>query len=62
KVPIDSKLSNDEEKVLKEATKDNDKKKDDKLSGKQEGTNEPKKEKKGFLRRLFGGKDKKEGN
>jgi penicillin-binding protein 1A len=64
KVPIDSKLSNDEEKVLKEATKDGDKKKDDKLITKPDATAPPdqKKEKKGFFKRLFGGKDKKTGN
>jgi penicillin-binding protein 1A len=58
KVPIDSKLSNEEEKILKEATK-NDDKKDDKQKVKPEATAPaPQKEKKGLFKRLFGGKDK----
>jgi penicillin-binding protein 1A len=59
KVPIDSKLSGDEEKVLKEATTDNSKKKDDKSNAQKETpAPPPDKKKKGFLKRLFGGKDK----
>ncbi len=57
KVPIDSKLSPDEEKVLKEASKDNDKKKDDKLVPKQDTVSDKKKEKKGLFKKLFGGKN-----
>jgi penicillin-binding protein 1A len=58
KVPIDSKLSPDEEKVLKEATKDNDKKNDDKVVPKQDAApTDTKKEKKGLFKRLFGKKD-----
>jgi len=64
KVPIDSKLSNDEEKVLKEATKGDDKKKDDKLTNKPDAASLPeqKKEKKGLFKRIFGGKEKNNGN
>jgi penicillin-binding protein 1A len=58
KVPIDSKLSTDEEKVLKEAIKNDDKKKDDKLNHKPDTaqSTDPKK-KKGFFKRLFGSKE-----
>jgi penicillin-binding protein 1A len=61
KVPVDSKLSGDEEKVLKEATGDAKNKKDDKPAAqKQPANNTPEKKKKGFFGRLFGGKDKTE--
>jgi penicillin-binding protein 1A len=58
KVPIDSKLSNEEEKVLKEAGFENTKnKKDDNGAAQKESTSPPKK--KGFFKRLFGrNKDK----
>ncbi|HLK28988.1 MAG TPA: transglycosylase domain-containing protein [Puia sp.] len=59
KVPIDSKLSPDEEKVLKEATKEGDKKKEDKIVPSKKDTVADKK--KGFFKKLFGGKDKKDG-
>jgi penicillin-binding protein 1A len=53
-VPVDSKLSNEEEKVLKEATQNNSK---DNKNDKQPPA-PPDKKKKGFFKRLFGGKDK----
>ncbi|MBS1667452.1 MAG: penicillin-binding protein [Bacteroidetes bacterium] len=64
KVPIDSKLSTEEEKILKEATKSNDNKKEDKPARKPEAIAPPveKEKKQGFLKRWFGGKDKKNGN
>ena len=56
RIPVDSKLSNDEEKVLKEASG---KKKDAVTSpNKQPGDNQTSKKKKNFLQRLFGGKNK----
>jgi penicillin-binding protein 1A len=61
KIPVDSKLSNDEEKILKEANSNNAaKKKDDKSSDKQPANQPSDKKKKGFFQRLFGGKDKKD--
>jgi penicillin-binding protein 1A len=67
KVPIDSRLSPDEEKILKEAIKENEKKNDEKAIRRDEATPTPpdaKKEKKGFFKKIFGGKDKdkKDGN
>jgi penicillin-binding protein 1A len=65
KVPIDSRLSPDEEKILKEANQGNEPKKDDKHSNKPVASaaadHKPEK-KRGFLSRIFGGKDKKNGN
>lgn len=52
-VPVDSKLSPDEEKILKEATRNM---KEEKKSLEKFPAEEPKKEKKGFFRKLFGGK------
>jgi penicillin-binding protein 1A len=52
-VPIDSKLSNDEQNVLKEANSSNKKQEQAKPDNSPE-----KKKKKGFFNRLFGGKDK----
>ncbi len=59
KIPVDSKLSGDEEKVLKEATKPGDKQGvvDVKVTDADKKQTEPKK-KPGFFKRLFGGKDK----
>ncbi|MBS1933830.1 MAG: transglycosylase domain-containing protein, partial [Bacteroidetes bacterium] len=54
-VPVDSKLSNEEEKVLKEATQNNTK---DSKNDKQAPPPPNDKKKKGFFKRLFGGKDK----
>lgn len=58
-VPTESKLDEEEQKVLKEATKDS-KKDDKKPSDKPAAEEPPKKEKKGLLRKIFGKKDKKE--
>jgi penicillin-binding protein 1A len=56
RIPVDSKLSNDEEKVLKEA---GGKKKDNVTSpNKQPVDDQTTKKKKNFLQRLFGGKNK----
>jgi penicillin-binding protein 1A len=56
RIPVDSKLSNDEEKVLKEA---GGKKKDNVTSpNKQPAVDQTTKKKKNFLQRLFGGKNK----
>ena len=56
RIPVDSKLSNDEEKILKEA---GGKKKDDVASpNKQPADDQTGKKKKNFLQRLFGGKNK----
>ncbi len=62
KVPVDSKLSGDEEKILKEATMENvnKTKKDEKASAPPPAL-PPDKKKKGLLQRLFG-KTKKEGD
>ncbi len=62
KVPVDSKLSGDEEKILKEATQDNSKNKKDDKSAPQKPGNPPDRKKKGFFKRLFGSKDKPENN
>jgi penicillin-binding protein 1A len=56
-VPVDSKLSPDEEKILKEATRNM---KEEKKSLEKFPAEEPKKEKKGFFRKLFGGKKREE--
>ncbi|GAO43282.1 penicillin-binding protein 1A [Flavihumibacter petaseus] len=54
-IPPESKLSDEEQNVLKEANKDQ--KKDDKKGGdKPPAVEPPKKEKKGLLRKIFGGK------
>jgi hypothetical protein len=59
KVPIDSKLSGEEEKVLKEAGFDNSKNKKDENPAVLKETAKPPDKKKGFLKRLFGkNKDK----
>src|SRR6516164_7792627 len=55
-VPVDSRLSDDEEKVLKEATSPSKNKKDNNSTTNQQTT--PEKKKKGFWQRLFGGKNK----
>ncbi|MES1221874.1 MAG: transglycosylase domain-containing protein, partial [Bacteroidota bacterium] len=55
KVPVDSKLSGDEEKILKEATSGSNIKNDNKQPA---NTPPADKKKKGFFKRLFGGKDK----
>src|SRR5579862_157205 len=56
RIPVDSKLSTDEEKVLKEASG---KKKDDLTTpSKQPANNQTTKKKKNFLQRLFGSKNK----
>jgi penicillin-binding protein 1A len=66
KVPIDSKLTPDEQNILQEAKKENEKKKDQQVVDKLNAAPPPeaKKEKKGFFKKLFGGKDKekKDGN
>jgi len=56
RIPVDSKLSNDEEKILKEANSDTKSKRDLKSDNKQPADHQTKK--KGFFKRLFGGKDK----
>ncbi|MBS1946177.1 MAG: penicillin-binding protein [Bacteroidetes bacterium] len=65
RVPIDSRLTPDEEKILKEAVKDNNKKKDEQAIKQDMSAPVPpdaKKEKQGLLKKIFGGKDKKNGN
>jgi len=59
-VPVDSKLSDDEQKVLMEATSSP--KNKGELSPATNTTNPPEKKKKGFFSRLFGGKDKDQKN
>jgi penicillin-binding protein 1A len=56
KIPVDSKLSGDEEKVLKEANSPNKPGKTDKPSD--NPGNQPDKKKKGLFQRIFGSKDK----
>ncbi|MBS1597829.1 MAG: transglycosylase domain-containing protein [Bacteroidetes bacterium] len=58
KIPLDSKLSNEEEKVLKEATKNNDHAGVSNLTVTDADNKPPPKKKKGFFNKLFGGKDK----
>jgi penicillin-binding protein 1A len=55
-VPVDSRLSDDEQKVLMEATSPSKNKKDNNSTTNQQTT--PEKKKKGFWQRLFGGKNK----
>jgi penicillin-binding protein 1A len=62
KVPVDSKLSNEEEKVLKEATSTTTQKSDKQgsvtitVKDKDANQNPPPKKKDGFFKKLFGGK------
>jgi len=58
KIPLDSKLSNDEEKVLKEATRNNDRPGVNNLTVTDADKKPPPKKKDGFFKRLFGGKNK----
>jgi penicillin-binding protein 1A len=57
KVPLDSRLSNEEEKVLQEATKNNDRPGVSNLTV-TDADKKPPPKKKGFLQKLFGKKDK----
>ncbi len=55
KIPVDSRLSDEEQQVLKEATGDNKKKSETSPDNTQQP--QPEKKKKGFFKRLFGRKD-----
>ncbi len=58
-VPVDSKLTDDEQKILKEAKSSNGNKPPKVDAPSAPGQTEPDKKKKGFFKRLFGTKDKK---
>jgi penicillin-binding protein 1A len=58
KIPLDSRLSNEEEKVLKEATKNTDRPGVSNLTVVDADKKPAPKKKKGFFSKLFGGKDK----
>jgi penicillin-binding protein 1A len=58
-VPVESQLSNEEEKILKEAVRE---KKVDKTEKADPVPGEGEKKKKGFFKKLFGGKNKNENN